>query len=112
MRAVRSALSATLCAASLCSVMPDALAQANQPTKQAPKSPDLDALDCRTLLRLNSEERAFTLLYYHGFISGRLNQMELPTDVMAAATDRIIDHCIDKPADKVLAVFEQARKQR
>jgi hypothetical protein len=37
--------------------------------------------------------------------------MLLPTDELAAATDRVIDHCIDKPNDKLLPVFEQARKQ-
>lgn len=89
---------------------PSALAQAKAaPT--APKSPALNELDCRTFLKLDGDERAFTLVYYHGFISGRLNQMELPVDAMAAATDRVVDHCIDKPGDKVLAVFEQARKQ-
>lgn len=89
---------------------PSALAQAKAaPT--APKSPALNELDCRTFLKLDGDERAFTLVYYHGFISGRLNQMELPVDAMAAATDRVVDHCIDKPGDKVLAVFEQGRKQ-
>jgi hypothetical protein len=31
---------------------------------------------------------------------------------MAEATDRIIDHCIDKPGDKVLPAFEQVRRSR
>jgi hypothetical protein len=78
----------------------------------AQKSPGLAELDCRTLLRLGGEERAYTLLYFHGFVSGRMNQTELSTDAMAAATDRIVEHCIDKPADKLLAVFEQVRKAR
>lgn len=89
---------------------PTALAQAKA-APAASKSPALNELDCRTFLRLDGDERAFTLVYYHGFISGRLNQMELPVDAMAAATDRVVDHCIDKPGDKMLAVFEQARKQ-
>lgn len=78
----------------------------------AQKSPGLAELDCRTLLRLGGEERAYTLLYFHGFVSGRMNQTELSTDAMAAATDRIVEHCIDKPADKLLTVFEQVRKAR
>jgi hypothetical protein len=77
----------------------------------APKQPALNDMDCRTLLRLGGEERAFTILYMHGFISGKTNQLLLPADELAAATDRVIDHCIDKPNDKLLPVFEQARKQ-
>lgn len=69
----------------------------------------LDNLDCRTLLRLSGDERAFTLLYLHGFVSGRRNQLTLSTDSMAETTDRIVEHCIDKPGDKLLAVFEQLR---
>lgn len=88
------------------------LAQTKAGAPDARKSPALNELDCRTLLKLDGEERAYTLVYFHGFVSGRANQLDLPTDVMATATDRIIDHCIDKPADKVLAVFEQMRKSR
>jgi hypothetical protein len=72
----------------------------------------LNELDCRTLLRLSGDERAYTLVYLHGFVSGRTNQLLLPTAEMAEATDRIIDHCIDKPGDKVLPAFEQVRKRR
>lgn len=88
---------------------PSALAQPKA-APAAPKSPALDELNCRTFLKLDGDERAFALVYYHGFISGRLNQMDLPVDAMAAATDRVVDHCIDKPGDKVLSVFEQVRK--
>ncbi len=72
-------------------------------------SPGLDQLDCRTLLHLSGEERAYTLLYFHGYISGKRNQTQLSTDAMAEATDRILDRCIDKPAEKVLKVFEDVR---
>ncbi len=117
---IHFAVRATACALAFATLAPTALAQsgapaaqpASQASKSTPKQPGIDALDCRTLLRLGGEERAYTLLYYHGFVSGRLNQMDLPTDVMAAATDKIIEQCIDKPGDKVLAVFEQVRKQR
>lgn len=90
---------------------PAAIAQA----KAAPavqRSSALNELDCRTLLKLDGEERAYALIYYHGFVSGRLNQLELATEAMATATDRVMDHCIDKPGDKVLSVFEQVRRQR
>ncbi len=69
-------------------------------------------LDCRTLLKLGGEERDFTILYLHGFVSGRINQQLLPIKDLAEATDRLIDRCIDKPADKVLGVLEALRAVR
>jgi hypothetical protein len=109
---MQALIRSTLCAAAVCALAPNALAQSSQPANAAAKQPGIDALDCRTLLRLGGDERAYTLLYYHGFVSGQLGQMDLPTDVMAAATDKIIEQCIDKPGEKVLTVFEQVRKQR
>ncbi len=80
--------------------------------KPAPREAGIDQLECRTLLRLGGEERAYTLLYYHGFVSGRMNQMSLDPLTMAEATDRVVDHCIDHPDDKLLPVFEKYRKAK
>jgi hypothetical protein len=110
----QAAATALLCSLAGSVVLP-AAAQTKAPAPAAiatPKQPALNDMDCRTLLRLGGDERAFTLLYLHGFISGKTNLMLLPTDELAAATDRVIDHCIDKPNDKLLPVFEQARKPR
>jgi hypothetical protein len=78
----------------------------------APKDAGIDQLDCRTLLRLGGDERAYTLLYFHGFVSGRQNQMRLEVPEMAAVTDKVVDHCIEKPGDKLLPVFEKYRKAK
>ena len=72
----------------------------------------LGELECRTLLRLSGEERDFTILYLHGFVSGRINQTLLPVKDLADATDKLIDQCIDKPSAKVLSVLEQVRGTR
>lgn len=95
-----------LAAASLC--VPMALAQAQSATGTL-KPPALDDLDCRTLLRLGGEERAYTLLYLHGFVSGKKGQTLLPAQELAEATDRVVDHCIDRPGDRLLSVFEKVR---
>jgi hypothetical protein len=102
----RLSLPYLLAAASLC--LPMALALA-QPTTVSQKPPALDELDCRTLLRLAGEERAYTLLYMHGFVSGKRGQTMLPAQELAEATDRIVDQCIDQPGDKLLLVFEKVR---
>ena len=108
-------LSTVTCALLAGAVGAPAMAQSKAPTPAAtaaPKLPAINELDCRTLLRLGGEERAYTLLYLHGFVSGKSNQLLLPTEELAAATDRVVDHCIDRPGDKLLPVFEQVRKAR
>lgn len=69
----------------------------------------LDQLECRTLLRLSGDERAYTLLYFHGFVSGKTGQLQLNVDTMSEVTDRVVDHCIDHPGAKLLPVFEKLR---
>lgn len=88
-----------------------AWAQSAAPAAQGKQAP-IGELDCRTLLRLGGEERDFTILYFHGFVSGRSNLQLLPVQELAEATDKVIEHCIDKPGDKVLAVFEQVRGRK
>jgi hypothetical protein len=77
-----------------------------------PRQTPIGELDCRTLLRLGGEERDFTILYLHGFVSGRVNLQLLPVKELAEATDRLIDRCIDRPSDKALSVLEQVRAAR
>lgn len=84
---------------------PAALAQG----AAAPKQAGIDALDCRTLLRLGGEERGFTLLYLHGYVSGQKGQTLLPAQELAQVTDQVIDQCIDQPAAKLLPLFIKAR---
>jgi hypothetical protein len=97
---------ACLVAALLCA--PAAIAQDKREAAPA-RQQAIDELDCRTLLRLGGEERGYTLVYLHGFVSGRRAQLRLAPEALAEATDRIVDHCIDHPGDRLLAVFERFR---
>ena len=85
--------------------------QAATPADASVQMP-ITELACRTLLQLGGEERNFTIVYLHGFVSGRLNQPLLPVRELAEATDRLIDRCIDKPSEKALTVMEQVRASR
>jgi len=87
------------------------LGQAAEPAP-APSDAGIDQLDCRTLLRLGGDERAYTLLYFHGFVSGKNNQTRLEVQEMAMATDQVVEHCIDHPKENLLPVFEKYRKAK
>ena len=103
-----SALCALVTAAAL--VTPLALAQdKTAATAGNQKQAGIDEIDCRTLLRLSGEERSYTILYLHGYVSGRKGQAPLPAQQLALATDIVIDQCIDRPWDKLLPVFERVR---
>jgi hypothetical protein len=80
----------------------------NAPQVEA-RNAGLDQLDCRTLLRISGDDRSYTLLYLHGFVSGKTGQLRLDVQTMSEVTDRVLDHCIDNPSDKLLPVFEKFR---
>lgn len=71
---------------------------------------DLATLSCRTLLKMDNEDREFTLVFFHGLISGRQEEMIFRAQALAEATDQIVDQCIDNPDEPLLTVFEKARK--
>ena len=105
---LKPALASLFAAATL--VAPLAMAQdKTAATPQSQKQMGIDELDCRTLLRLSGEERSFTILYLHGYVSGKKGQTLLPAQQLAQQTDQVIDHCIDQPAAKLLPLFEKIR---
>jgi hypothetical protein len=101
------ALTTLLAAAALAA--PAVGAQPGQPVPGAARVPALDELDCRALLRLGGDERGDTVGWLHGWVGGRRGLTQFPAREMAEATDRIVDHCIDEPDDKLLTVFERVR---
>ena len=70
---------------------------------------DLKTQDCRTMLKM-SGDRDFTIVFYHGFMSGKNNDTVFNAPELSAITDQIFDHCIDNPNDSLLTVFEAKRK--
>ncbi len=69
----------------------------------------LETLDCRYLLKLHSEDKASTMVYFHGFMGGKNNELTVDVERLDGVSEKIIDHCIDSPNDSLLRVFEQYR---
>ena len=70
---------------------------------------DIQTIDCRTMLKMDNEEQEFTLIYFHGFKSGRDGEMVFNGPEFRAATNEIMDYCIDNPAESLMKAFEQKR---
>ncbi len=68
---------------------------------------DIAALNCRELLKLNDTDKEATLAYYHGYLSGKNNQLIVDVVELGEVSDQVIDYCIDNPNDPLLTVFEQ-----
>ena len=70
---------------------------------------DIQTIDCRTMLKMDNEEQEFTLIYFHGFKSGKDGEMVFNGPKFRAATNEIMDYCIDNPAESLMKAFEQKR---
>ena len=68
---------------------------------------DIATLDCRELLKLNDSDKEATLSYYHGYLSGKNNQLTVDVVKLGEISDQVIDYCIDNPNEPLLTVFEQ-----
>lgn len=85
------------------------IADAQEGPGAEPEIVEIETISCRDLLKMEGEEEEFTIVFLHGFMSGKTNDTTFNIDPLATATDRIMDHCIDNPEDSLLTVFEQYR---
>ena len=66
-------------------------------------------LACRALLKQNDSDQEATLAYYHGFMSGKNNELTVDVVKLGDISDQVIDYCIDNPNDPLLKIFERYR---
>lgn len=69
----------------------------------------IDEMTCREMLKMGGTERDFTMIFLHGFMSGKKSQLLFEPGPLAEASDKVLDQCINNPDAKLLAVFEKAR---
>ena len=70
---------------------------------------EIATIDCRTLLKMDESEKDFTLVFLHGFMSGKAGNMVFDGPAFSAATDAIVEECIDNPSAKLLDFFGKHR---
>lgn len=70
---------------------------------------DIQTIDCRTMLKMDNEEQEFTLIYFHGFKSGKDGEIVFNGPKFRAATNEIMDYCIDNPAESLIKAFQEKR---
>lgn len=70
---------------------------------------NMQDIDCRTMLKMGGDEQAYTLLYFHGYVSGTKADMVFNGPAFREATDKIMDFCIDNPSAALMEGFEKNR---
>lgn len=70
----------------------------------------IDQVTCREMLKMAGSERDFTMIFMHGFMSGKKNELLFEPGPLAEASDMVLDQCISKPDATVLSIFETVRK--
>ncbi|MDJ0650575.1 MAG: HdeA/HdeB family chaperone [Xenococcaceae cyanobacterium MO_188.B19] len=67
-------------------------------------------ISCRKLLKLEDSDKEATIAYFHGFISGKKNELMVDVDKLGDISEKVVDRCIDRPNDSLLSVFERYRR--
>ena len=70
----------------------------------------IDKTTCRELLQMSGDSRDFSMIFMHGFMSGKKNELLFDAPTLTAATDVAVDYCINNPDSTLLSAFEKAHK--
>ncbi len=82
-------------------------------TEEAAESEDVaevSAMTCRELLKSSGDNRTNSLIFMHGYISGKKGETQIDAPALANVTNRALDTCIDNPDKSVLSVLEEVRQ--
>ena len=70
---------------------------------------DMASVTCRDLLLTDGDDREQALTFFHGYINGKKGVTTIDSQALSAATDQILETCIDNPSKLVLSAFEEHR---
>ncbi len=70
---------------------------------------DLNKISCRELLKMPGKDKELTLVFFHGLMTAKNNQMIIDRIALREATNKITDDCIDNPNLMLMKVFDRYR---
>ena len=68
---------------------------------------ELNKISCRELLKMPGKDRELTLVFFHGLIASRNNQMVIDRVALREATNKITDYCINNPNSMLMTAFAE-----
>ena len=68
---------------------------------------DLKDYKCKDVMILSGEDRDMALAMLHGLRLGEKKTTQFLTEVLAEATDKYMDYCLDNPRENALAAFRK-----
>lgn len=81
----------------------NALAQTDTPTVTRF---NLSEVTCKNLLDANNFDRMAVLMLYWGFVAGKQNNLEFDSEKMQAATEKLMDVCVENPDNTIFSAIE------
>jgi hypothetical protein len=73
---------------------------------QAQDSLDIGSLTCKEVMLLSGSDRDATIAFLQGYVAGKSGSMTIDQELLATATDKFLDGCLDAPTERALAVLE------
>ncbi len=70
---------------------------------------ELNKISCRELLKMPGKDKELTLVFFHGLMTAKKNQMVVDRIALREATAQITDYCIDNPNAMLMTAFEKYR---
>ncbi len=68
---------------------------------------ELNKISCRELLKMPGKDKELTLVFFHGLMTAKNNQMVIDRVALREATDKITDYCIDNPDSMLMTAFDR-----
>jgi hypothetical protein len=75
--------------------------------EEAPETKDLNGYVCKDVMILSGEDRDMALAMLHGLRLGEKKTTQFVTEVLAEATDKYINYCLDNPNANALEAFRK-----
>ena len=99
-------LTVILCMLAVSTILWSKGSYADEPTEK-----NLSAVTCRDVLLASGDERDGFVLVLHGFLLGEAKQITYDSDVLAVATDRFFEACLETPDASALSTMRDQLKK-